>query len=330
MSRVKPRVGSRYFWYDGYDAQGQRKRFSLRTHDKRVAQFKKAEWDKKFLRAKPSDGEITVSLALDRYLAATAARKSPATQYDAARVAAVLKGLVGRLPLSQLTPGRVEDALNRLTQERPRFSATTRNHYLKLLRTFAKWCLFRGYVLEDFTLGVQRLKQREYLRLVLPRTQWEMLLHRAEGTPHYARMATALFAGLRWGELDALEWRDVDWERGELLVRPEHAKSGKARRVPLPGPLRAILATSQASQGYCFPRVNKAASQRTLRRWLEGLGYRGEKLLGWHVLRHSYATHAATLLSAYQLKEVLGHASIETTQRYVRNITIAQGALERL
>ena len=62
--------------------------------------------------------------------------------------------------------------------------------------------------------------------------------------------ATALYGGLRSGELQALRWHDVDFERG--LIRVEQSwdpkvgaiepksRSGR-RRVPLPKPLRAYL-----------------------------------------------------------------------------------------
>ena len=56
--------------------------------------------------------------------------------------------------------------------------------------------------------------------------------------------ATALYAGLRRGELAALRWLDVDFERG--LIRVERSWEPKSRsgrrRVPMARPLKAHLA----------------------------------------------------------------------------------------
>src|SRR5215208_8190892 len=72
-----------------------------------------------------------------------------------------------------------------------------------------------------------------------------------------ALWATALYAGLRRGELQALRWSDVDFDRG--LIRVERSWDEQAgpiapksragrRRVPLAGPLRAELAAQRLRQ----------------------------------------------------------------------------------
>src|SRR5256885_2305641 len=66
-------------------------------------------------------------------------------------------------------------------------------------------------------------------------------------------MMTAAFTGLRLGELRALRWRDIAWEKRYVHVRRSQTgtgektpKSGKARSVPLSDPVaRALDALSK-------------------------------------------------------------------------------------
>src|SRR5690606_8564096 len=66
----------------------------------------------------------------------------------------------------------------------------------------------------------------------------------------YPYVATAGFTGLRWGEMSALQWQDLDKQRGEIHVRrsnwkgevQERLKTKKSRRtVPLCPELAGIL-----------------------------------------------------------------------------------------
>ena len=55
----------------------------------------------------------------------------------------------------------------------------------------------------------------------------------------------AFYAGLRRGEIERLDWVDVDMVDGKpgnwLRVAPAPGKSGEGRRLPIAKPLRAIL-----------------------------------------------------------------------------------------
>src|SRR5205807_4026718 len=78
--------------------------------------------------------------------------------------------------------------------------------------------------------------------------------------PLHALVASALWTGLRMGELLALTWDRVDLERGELLVARSLGRinrvtevwttktKGSARVVPIAEPLRDILAAHKLRQ----------------------------------------------------------------------------------
>jgi integrase/recombinase XerC len=131
--------------------------------------------------------------------------------------------------------------------------------------------------------------------------------------------------GLRASELVALDWRDVDPEVG--MLRVEHGKGGKQRVVPI-GP-EAIEALQVYRSRWSGPKptddavfrnlAGRRLSVRSVTRVLEQClrAAAVQAKASPHALRHSFATHllenGADLRA---IQEMLGHASISTTQRY--------------
>ncbi|HQT87785.1 MAG TPA: tyrosine recombinase XerC [Acidiphilium sp.] len=137
-----------------------------------------------------------------------------------------------------------------------------------------------------------------------------------------ALMALLYGAGLRISEALALDWRDWPTAQAPLLVR---GKGGKQRLVPILAVVRdAIEAWRRevvtAPDAPIFPgvrseRLNPGVVQRLLRNFRRAHGLPEHTTP--HALRHSFATHllrAGADLRAIQ--ELLGHASLSTTQRY--------------
>jgi len=118
----------------------------------------------------------------------------------------------------------------------------------------------------------------------------------------------AIGTGLRWGELPRAQASEVEWEF--LLVH--QTKSRKVRRVPLTGEL---LAEVRGHVGRLVPFASSApVSFANAVRRLSGI----ERLHAHH-LRHTFARQRLERGgSVAALRQILGHASIETTQRYAR------------
>jgi site-specific recombinase XerD len=133
--------------------------------------------------------------------------------------------------------------------------------------------------------------------------------------------------GLRIGELTGLNVQDADWEQGWLRVR---GKGKKERQVPVPGKamsaLRAYLEErlARAARGERALFVNHRGGRLGARGArgivkLYATALAGDSGMHPHSLRHAYATHllrAGADLRAIQ--ELLGHASLSTTQKYTR------------
>lgn len=147
-------------------------------------------------------------------------------------------------------------------------------------------------------------------------------------TPALAARDTALMAllygaGLRINEALSLDIADLPGEAAPLLVS---GKGGRQRIVPLLSVVRTQIAgwlryhPSPAPDSPVFigargARLNAGVVQRRLRDFRRATGLPEHATP--HALRHSFATHLlAGGADLRAIQELLGHASLSTTQRY--------------
>ena len=132
-------------------------------------------------------------------------------------------------------------------------------------------------------------------------------------------------SGLRVSELTGLCWRDLDEDLGMVMVRA--GKGNKDRLVPLGEPAldalkawRAAMPAAWSPEGPVITnlrggRLTPRSVQNIVARRLISAGISAP--LTPHGLRHCFATHmlngGADLRS---IQEMLGHSSLQTTQRY--------------
>ena len=144
----------------------------------------------------------------------------------------------------------------------------------------------------------------------------------------------AAYTGLRRGELVALRWRDVDFERRKLVVRravsadveTTSTKSRRAREVPLADQAAGALArlsqrgdfTSADDYVFCN-RLGRRLDGSALRRRVERARHAaGLRPLRFHDLRHTYGSLlVAGGVDLASVKAAMGHSRITTTERYL-------------
>ena len=134
-------------------------------------------------------------------------------------------------------------------------------------------------------------------------------------------------SGARVSELCGLDIDDVDYNRNTIRVL---GKGNKERTIPLGGPAikaltdwlnngRPSVATDKSARAVFLGSRGGRINQRTVRTVVyEALSaLEGVERMGPHALRHSAATHllegGADLRT---VQEILGHASLATTQIY--------------
>jgi len=135
-------------------------------------------------------------------------------------------------------------------------------------------------------------------------------------------------AGLRQGEIIALEWGDVDLVAGTLTVRRSSwkglvgtPKSGRERKVPLTARLKAALkAHRHLKSELVFCRADgKPFTQSAIEAALRfGCKRAGLRSIGSHVLRHTFCSHLAMRGAAPKaIQELVGHSTLSMTLRYM-------------
>ncbi len=210
---------------------------------------------------------------------------------------------------------------------------------LAALRSFFRWLARAGRCRLDPTADLPLPRAPKSLPHPLPVDDCVALMEGPRG-PARARgewlerrdraLAELLYgAGLRVGELCGADVRDLDLHRGEIRVL---GKGGKERVVPLPAAAREALEawlalrrgpgllaeplfTARGPRSGHARRLGVRDARRVLRRRARAVGIADR--VHPHRLRHSYATHLLDMgADLREIQELLGHASLSTTQRY--------------
>jgi integrase/recombinase XerC len=214
---------------------------------------------------------------------------------------------------------------------------TTLSRRAVSVRLFTKWAVKNKFLAKDVAATLATPKGHRTLPEVLEigdaKLAMDSLATRAaeEETPISLRdvaMVEVLYAsGARVAELCGLDLSDIDYDRQTIRVL---GKGNKERTIPLGNPaMRALnlylkdardaLKNAQSANAVFLGVRGKRIDQRTVRTVVYNAlqAIEGIERMGPHALRHSAATHllegGADLRT---VQEILGHASLATTQIY--------------
>ncbi len=255
-----------------------------------------------------------------------------------------LTGHIGRPPsLNDLGDASLRDFRSWLTRRAAEGAGnSTRARQLSSIRSFLKWLDRNGFLHNPAIGGVRTPKRPKKLLRALPPEQAKTLTQNLETLGHQeawiAYRDRALFTllygcGLRIDEALKLNFgnrprsfvsSDGEAITGEVRVM---GKGSKERLVPVLPIVERMIAEYIAHCPHGFEkttplflgsrggRLNQGVAQRQLRHIRRALNL--PESLTPHALRHSFATHL--LVNGGNLRaiqELLGHASVSTTQRY--------------
>jgi len=245
---------------------------------------------------------------------------------------------------------RVEDVRNFLAERHRRQSPTTLGRKLAALRSFFRFQVREGQREADPSVGIPAPRVARRLPRPLAVDDCHVLAGAVEKTSREGEQPVAgarnragrgalrdralvelLYgAGIRVGELVALDVRDIDLHSGDVRV---WGKGGKERVVPLPEAARNALGeyldqrrrpgvlseplfpSLRSKKGEMPRRLDPRDVRRILRKRAARAGLVDR--VSPHRLRHSYATHLLDMGADLRaIQELLGHASLSSTQKY--------------
>ncbi len=202
-------------------------------------------------------------------------------------------------------------------------SAKTINNRLavlhKCLATAAEWEEL------DRVPKVQLLKTTPPKFRYLKESEVQTIINAGTSPIERAMVLVAARTGLRFSELRALEWGDIDFGLKLLTVRRcavgydiGTPKNGRIRYVSLTVDALKALESIKAESGLVFTFQGRMCVYWTSLRHLQLTCKKvGIDPISWHTLRHTFASHLVNRGATLQAVQVLlGHSTITMTQRY--------------
>ena len=254
----------------------------------------------------------------------------------------------GRLRLSELTPGVVNDFVTSL--EASGLANSTVKSIFRLLSSAMRAALEEGLIAKNpcRKIRIRRSEGRE--QRVLTHSEQEKIRKSASSEADLPALL-GLYMGLRLGEVCALKWKDIDWQQRTITIRRTaqriaHRNAGKKtllmvgtpkslrsqRVLPVPEFLLEKLRTMQVRGEYIFGASTAAEPRTVQRRFMRFMKQLGIVGAHFHSLRHSFATRLLELgVDVKTVSVLLGHGSAKTTlDFYAHSLPSQQQAAMRL
>ena len=265
-------------------------------------------------------------------------------KYAVARV----EKLIGAIRLAQLSALDLEDL--KVNLRKSRLSGTTTNLIFVVLKQALRQAVRWGLISRNPAdmVDAPRKDRREF---DMPSAEAIMkLIETADATPHGDLVYIALATGMRWGELVALRWADVDFVHSQLLI-PKSKTARGVRPVALGPASLQRLQEHRIEQMAFFRKNGGAGSQWVLLtetgarlnqgnfnvRWWQTIRKNAElPKLRFHDLRHIQTTMLARAgVHPAVMQERLGHATSKTTLEVYSHVNAsdqvrAAGAVESM
>jgi integrase len=296
---------------------------SLREKRQIEIDRRKAEEQARLLKEKE---KITFGQAASEYLKWSEANKKSYAA-DFSRYKSHLKFL-DDISMKDISPLMLEKLKRDLI--RKELSPTTVHQVLTLVRSIFRKSVF--WKLYDGLIPTEQVKfpklDNKRLRFLSHDEADQLLIAIKEKSQQvYNQSLSALFCGLRFSEIAKLTWVDIDLPNGIIQIRD--AKGG-SRQSYITEPIKEMLEALHDNKKHrkndlIFPDLKGERQKQISRTFYEvvkdlkfnqGITDNRYKV-SFHTLRHTFASWLAIQgTSLYEIKELMGHKSIEMTERY--------------
>jgi integrase len=299
----------------------QRKRDAQEWERRQVDSLRSGVW------SDPAAGDRPVGEWCQIWLDAQPVRQPATLRKIRGVIAKQIAGTFGRRPLVSVRPSEVQAWAAELSRTQ---SVATARHALGVLRRVFDYAVRDGAIQRNPAAGIRLSKVQGND----PRPLTHEELWRLAGVVDAARdrllVLVAGYCGLRWGELAALRWSDVDLQSRTLRVVRAYSeeaprgelspvKNHQARTVPVPeivsGELGGYKALQQRGE-LVFPSASGTPLRN--RNWRRDVFGPAVEALGLRITPHNLRDTAASLAiqegaSVVAVARLLGHESAATT-----------------
>lgn len=283
----------------------------------------------------PGSGPVLVDVLIERYRREALPDRFSTRMSYSSMLRRHIQPRWGNIPLQQIRPLEVEAWLKSL-----KLASNTKSHLRNLLHLLFQWALRWELVDKNPVQLVRQSKRRRNTPRRLSVQEFRQLLKQLD-EPCHTMAVLAACIGLRIGEILGLQWGDINFSAGALSVQRAvyqyHIGAAKTSysEASLPLAKEVISAlTKWRSQAQYRAETDWvfASDKGTLRdggklreKVLQPAAKRAELgKIGWHSLRHSFATALDTAGARMKVaQELMRHANISTT------MDVYTGAMER-
>ena len=257
--------------------------------------------------------------------------------------------ILGNIPITEITSNMLQDFIlqklenGNLKTNKP-LSVNTVFGIVSVLKQAFKLALTLDLIPKDPTVAIKLPQQQEKEIQALTRDEQKRIEEYClkQTKNNYIGIIICLYTGIRLGELLALIWDDIDFEKKFLYIKKtayklkingknqmviDKPKTKKSNRIiPLPDKLINLLqlTKNKSTSDYILStKTNNMVDIRSYQRTFESiLNKCGIKHYNFHCLRHTFATRALELgMDIKTLSEILGHTNVAITlNRYAHSL----------
>lgn len=242
-----------------------------------------------------------------------------------------LTRLAGQSPPAWLTP----NVIQHWQAEIGRHAPASRRMYHSTVRGFCRWLVANGHLATDPTAELRKVREPRRAPRALNGTEVAQVLATCPDPRWRAIAALMVTCGLRCVEVSRLDYRDIDTKKLTVFVRGKFGNERVlpiplAARVPLfayleqrghaPGPLFQASGSRARPDGRLSPawisrKVGRIMHDAGVHEWRDGRSA--------HALRHTCLSDVLdTCHDVRVVQEIAGHASLSTTQIYLRRANL--------